>query len=196
VPAGRSAVRGIVEAGVKYVKGNFLPTRQFRDLADLNAQARRWVLKAAGRRVHGTTREAPLVRFERERPLMAALPAVAPDLGVWAQATVHRDCHLQYERSLYSVPFALIGRRLWLRVTDTSVRVFDDYRLVAQHLRARQIGTRRTVREHLPPEAEAFFLHDRTGASSRPGGSVPPAPSSSSRCWPTGSSSVCGPLRR
>jgi hypothetical protein len=153
--------KGIVEAGVKYVKGNFLPTRQFRDLADLNAQARRWVLEAAGRRVHSTTREALLVRFERERPLMAALPAVAPDLGVWAQATVHRDCHLQYERSLYSVPFALIGRRLWLRVTDTSVSVFDDYRLVAQHLRARQIGTRRTVREHLPPEAQAFFVHDR-----------------------------------
>jgi transposase len=35
--------KGIVEAGVKYVKGNFLPTRSFRDLADLNAQARLWV---------------------------------------------------------------------------------------------------------------------------------------------------------
>ena len=30
--------KGIVEAGVKYVKGNFLPLREFRDLADLNAQ--------------------------------------------------------------------------------------------------------------------------------------------------------------
>ena len=32
--------KGIVEAGVKYVKRNFLPLREFRDLADLNAQAR------------------------------------------------------------------------------------------------------------------------------------------------------------
>ena len=38
--------KGVVEAGVKYVKGNFLPTRQFRDLADLNAQARTWVMHA------------------------------------------------------------------------------------------------------------------------------------------------------
>ena len=153
--------KGIVEAGVKYVKGNFLPTRTFRDLADLNAQARRWVLEVAGLRIHGTTREAPLVRFERERPLMQPLPPIPPDLGVWAQATVHRDCHLQHERSLYSVPFTLIGRRLWLRATDTSVSVFEDYRLVAQHLRAREAGTRRTVREHLPPEAQSFFLRDR-----------------------------------
>ena len=40
--------KGIVESGVKYVKGNFLPTRRFRDLADLNAQVRTWVLEEAG----------------------------------------------------------------------------------------------------------------------------------------------------
>lgn len=153
--------KGIVESGVKYVKGNFLPTRTFRDLTDLNAQARTWVMERAGRRVHGTTREPPLERFERERPLMRPLPAVAPDLGVWGQVRVHRDCHVQFERSLYSVPFALVGRTVWLRATDTSVSLFEDYRLVAQHLRARQPGTRRTVREHLPPQAQTYFLHDR-----------------------------------
>jgi transposase len=153
--------KGIVEAGVKYVKGNFLPARAFRDLADLNAQARVWVLEVAGVRIHGTTREAPLERFARERPLLAPLPPIAPDLGVWAEAGLHRDCHLQFDKSLYSAPFTLIGRRLWLRATDTSVSIFEDYRLVAQHLRATVPGTRRTVREHLPPEAQAYLLRDR-----------------------------------
>jgi transposase len=153
--------KGIVEAGVKYVKGNFLPLREFRDLADLNAQARRWVLEEAGLRVHGTTREPPLERFARERALLQPLPPIAPDLGVWAAARLHRDGHLQFDQSLYSAPFTLIGRRLWLRVTDTSVAIFEDYRLVAQHLRATRPGTRRTVREHLPPDAQAYFLRDR-----------------------------------
>lgn len=153
--------KGIVEAGVKYVKGNFLPTRTFRDLADLNAQARGWTLEVAGLRVHGTTREPPLERFARERPLLKPLPSIAPDLGVWAAARLHRDCHLQFDKSLYSAPFTLIGQRLWLRATDTSVSIFEDYRLVAQHLRATRPGTRRTVREHLPPEAQAYFLRDR-----------------------------------
>jgi transposase len=35
--------KGIVESGVKYLKANFLPTRTFRDLTDLNVQARAWV---------------------------------------------------------------------------------------------------------------------------------------------------------
>jgi hypothetical protein len=150
-----------VEAGVKYVKGNFLPTRTFRDLTDLNTQAWQWVMNQAGERIHGTTREKPLERFVLERPLMRPLPPIAPDLGVWTQVSVHRDCHVQFEKSLYSVPFALVGKRLWLKATDTTVTVFEDYRLVATHLRARVIGTRRTVREHLPPEAQAFFAHDR-----------------------------------
>jgi hypothetical protein len=58
----------------------------------------------AGLRIHGTTRERPLERFELERPLMQPLPRIAPDLGVWTQVTVHRDCHVQYEKSLYSCP--------------------------------------------------------------------------------------------
>lgn len=85
------AKKGIVEAGVKYVKRNFLPTPTFRDLPDLNAQARQWVMNEAGMRINGTTRERPLERFERERPLKQPLPQIAPDLGVWTQVSVHRD---------------------------------------------------------------------------------------------------------
>ena len=86
-----------VESGVKYVKGNFLPTRTFRDLADLNAQARSWVMTEAGVRVHGTTREQPLVLFEAERALLRRLPPIAPDLGTWHRVVLHRDCHVQCE---------------------------------------------------------------------------------------------------
>jgi transposase len=75
--------KGIVEAGVKYVKGNFLPTRSFRDMADLNAQVRDWVLQVAGQRTHGTTRIKPLESFAVERALLLPLPAVPPDLGTW-----------------------------------------------------------------------------------------------------------------
>jgi hypothetical protein len=96
-PPADPAKKGVVERGVGYVKGNFLPTRAFRDLADLNAQARRWVLEEAGVRVHGTTREQPLALFELEKALLRPLPPIAPDLGTWTRARVHRDCHVQFE---------------------------------------------------------------------------------------------------
>lgn len=153
--------KGIVESGVKYVKGNFLPTRTFRDLADLNTEARAWVIGVAGSRTHGTTRERPLARFALEKPLLRPLPVVAPDLGSWHAVLCHRDCHVQHERILYSVPYLLVGKRLWLRATDTVVSVFEDFRLVATHPRGRKPGERFTVRDHLPPQAQAFFAQDR-----------------------------------
>lgn len=84
------------------MKGDFLPTLSFRDLIDLNVHARKWVLKEAGLRIHGTNRVLPL-------------PEVPPDLGIWHAVTVHRDCHVSFESALYSVPFALVGKTLWLR---------------------------------------------------------------------------------
>jgi transposase len=153
--------KGIVESGVKYVKGNFLPTRTFRDMADLNAQARQWVLHEAGTRVHGTTREQPLVLYALERPLMRRLPAVAPDLGTWHRVVLHRDCHVQHDRAFYSAPFTLAGKTLWLRATDTVIALYEDYRHLATHLRALRPGQRVTVADHMPPEARAFFERDR-----------------------------------
>jgi hypothetical protein len=160
-PPADPAKKGIVESGVKYVKGNFLPTRSFRDLADLNAQARCWVMTEAGVRIHGTTRAQPLAQFALEKPLLRPLPAIAPDLGTWTGVSVHRDCHVQFDRCYYSVPFTLIGQALWLRATDAAVAIYQDYRQVAMHPRGRKPGQRFTVRDHLPPEAQAFFAHDR-----------------------------------
>ena len=153
--------KGIVESGVKYLKANFLPTRTFRDLTDLNAQARQWVMHEAGVRTHGTTREQPLVLFAAERPLLKALPAIAPDLGSWHRVVVHRDCHVQHDRVFYSVPFALAGKTLWLRASDTIVAIHEDWRHVVTHARARRAGARVTLRDHLPPAARAFFERDR-----------------------------------
>jgi len=161
--------KGIVEAGVKYVKGNFLPTRSFRDLADLNAQVRVWVMDEAGQRVHGTTRVRPLALFELERAWLQPLPAVAPDLGSWHRVSVHRDCHVQFERVLYSAPFTLAGKTLWLRATDAAVALFDDFRHVVTHPRGRRPGERITVRDHLPPHAQAFFAHDRAWCAAQAG---------------------------
>lgn len=93
---------------------------------------------------------------------MRALPAIAPDLGTWAKVILHRDCHAKFDYALYSAPFTLVGQTLWLRATDTAVSIFQDYRLVAAHLRCRYRGQRRTVLDHLPPDAREFFRRDRS----------------------------------
>jgi transposase len=151
--------KGIVESGIKYVKRRFTPLRDFRDLADGNRQLCDWVLGEAGTRCHGTTREQPLRRFaDTEKALLQPLPAIAPELAVWAQASVHRDGHVQFERALYSVPFRLIGQRLWLKATSGLVSLYQAHQPVATHPRATVAGQRLTQRDHLPPEALAWSL--------------------------------------
>ncbi len=118
-------------------------------------------MEEAGRRIHGTTRGVPLDLFVVEQPLLRALPPIAPDLGSWHRVVVHRDCHVAHDRCLYSVPFALVGKTLWLRMTDGAVTVYQDYRLVATHPRQRRPGARSTVRDHLPLAAQHFLSHDR-----------------------------------
>ena len=151
--------KGIVESGVKYVKRNFLPLREFRDLADANRQLQEWVLGTAGTRNHGTTREQPLARFATERSLLIALPAHPPEVATWARVTVHRDAHVQFEKTLYSVPFRLMGQQLWLRATDQLIQIYREQERVATHVRTSS-HRRSTVRDHLPPDALAWAMAD------------------------------------
>lgn len=153
--------KGIVEAGVKYVKRAFLPLREFRGLADANRQVQAWVMSDAGNRIHGTTREAPLKRYaDVEKSLLAALPDVPPQLASWAKVKVHRDAHVQHRQGYYSVPFRLVGQALWLKATDTMVQLYREHELVSTHARLLHPGDRSTVADHLPPEAQAWQSQD------------------------------------
>lgn len=160
-PPGDAKKKGRVESGVKYVKGNFLPLRDFRSLADANMQLQRWVLGTAGNRIHGTTKERPLSRFAQvERHLLTPLPDVPPQLATWASVKLHGNCHVQFEKAYYSAPFRLVHRQLWLRATEKTVEIFHEHQLVAVHPRLRRPGARSTVEEHLPPEAIAYKMRD------------------------------------
>ena len=153
--------KGRVEAGVKYLKRGFLPLREFRTLADANNQLQQWILGEAGNRIHGTTRKRPLTMFaETERHLLQPLPDKPPECAQWAQAKLHGDCHVRFANCLYSAPFRLSGKSLWLKATDTTMRIFYNYQLVACHPRLTQPGARSTVDDHLPPNAVAYKMRD------------------------------------
>lgn len=160
LPPRSPQMKGRVESGIKYLKKNFLPLREFRDLTDANRQLQAWILEEAGNRIHGSTHEKPLVRFAIEQPLFKPLPAVVPELAEWAKVKVHRDCHVQFEKGLYSVPFKLIGQPLWLKATPVTVRIYREHELVAVHPRLHRPGVRSTQDDHLPPEAIAWKMRD------------------------------------
>ena len=146
---------------MKVVKRSFVPLRHFRDIRDANRQLQAWILGPAGNRIHGTTHARPLTRFANtEREFLKPLPAHPPEHAAWAKVKVHGDCHVQFEKCRYSVPYALVRQQLWLRASPATVRIYQDQKMVAVHPRKNTPGARSTVKKHLPPEARAFLMRD------------------------------------
>ena len=73
--------KGKVERPIGYVRQGFFYGREFVSDEDLNDQALHWLETVANVRVHGTLKEVPLDRFERERFLLGSL-AERPYSGV------------------------------------------------------------------------------------------------------------------
>lgn len=153
--------KGIVESGVKYVKRNFLPLLEARNFNDLNRQAHNWVMGTAGNRIHGTTKQRPLSSFtEIEKDFLRPLPDVAPEAASWTRAKLHGNCHVQFEKCYYSAPFKLVHQTMWLKSTEKTLQIYHENMLVAAHQRLTRPGQRSTVRDHLPPEAQAYLMAD------------------------------------
>lgn len=145
--------KGKVESGVHYVKRNFLGGREAGCIRQANSDVRHWCLTTAGQREHGTTHEAPLVRFEQsERARLRPLPASDYDLAVWKLVKLGRDCYINFENAYYSAPFRLIGQQLRVRGGSKRVCIYTQaFELVSTHERASRAGERATHQDHLPP---------------------------------------------
>jgi len=63
----RAQTKGKVERPVSYVRSSFFYGRTFTSDADLDAQAQHWLDTVANVRIHGTLKERPLDRLEREQ---------------------------------------------------------------------------------------------------------------------------------
>lgn len=147
----RARTKGKDERGVGYVKRNAIAGHNFDSLEELHAHLARWMREVADVRVHGTTAEPPIERFERdERRALAPLAAKAPFLQVRELSRrVHTDACVEVDTNRYSVPWKLIGESVTVVVAEQQVRVLYAGREVACH--AQNAGRRTSVieRSHL-----------------------------------------------
>lgn len=130
----RAQTKGKVESGVKYLKRNFLPGRTFVDEVDLNEQLQQWATEIADQRIHGTTHEQPIVRFQREAP--ALIPTASQPsfwLGMRATRVVADDYLVSYQTNRYSVPFHLIGQRVEIERQGEQLVFYHRGEPVASH---------------------------------------------------------------
>jgi len=74
----RAKTKGKVERPIRYVRENFFYGRELVSDDDLDAQLTRWLESVANARIHGTTGEIPLERFEREERAVLGPLALRP----------------------------------------------------------------------------------------------------------------------
>jgi transposase len=153
----------VEQGGVHYVKRNFLGGREATAITQANQDVLVWCQTTAGLRIHGTTKEKPLERFEEiEKEILSPLPKSPYDLAVWKHVKVYRDCYVAFDQAFYSVPYRLYPGKVWVCGGSRQVRIFDEqYNLKATHERATQPGQRLTHLDHLPPTKVPGLIQDR-----------------------------------
>src|SRR5437870_12948215 len=114
----------------------------------------------AGRRLHGITRQRPLMVFEAvELAVFQPLRAGRFETPQWAECIVHPDHHIQFGKALYSVPTRYVGKTVWVRGDRTLVRLYFEGEFLKTVPR-QPPGGRHTDYTDYPPELAPYAMRD------------------------------------
>ena len=128
--------------------------RTFFSLAELNAAIAELLPELNERPFQGRTESRQDFYETLERPALRPLPQDDYEYAEWRRAKPGIDYHVQVDQRFYSVPHALVGQVLDLRVTATAVEVMHKGKRVASHARHGQ-GRYSTLTEHMPKSHQA-----------------------------------------
>jgi transposase len=147
-----------VENQVAYVRENWFEGETLPGLDEARTSARQWSSEVAGTRVHGTTRRVPREVYEaEEKGHMLPAPERPFDVPKWGNATVHADHHIDFLKSLYSVPTLYLHKRVRVRADKTIVRIYFGTQLIKTHGRQLPGGRSTDVRDY-PADKSAYAL--------------------------------------
>ena len=142
--------KGLVEGKVRYVKHNALAGRadELLRFEDYLALAPYWRDQVANVRIHETTRERPLDRFQQERTLLRPLPTIPFDSDEIVPAVVSPHARIAFDGNRYSVPPQFVRRPLTVRANRDELRLLHEGQVVAQHVRSYERGQLLVLPEH------------------------------------------------
>jgi hypothetical protein len=119
------------------VKKNAIAGRCFESWSALEAHLDAWTRDVADQRVHGTTGEVPMERFQRaEAGALQSIAGVPPfEAARELVRRVQADCAIEVDGNAYSVPWRLIGESVRVLIAGECLRISHAGREVATHER-------------------------------------------------------------
>lgn len=125
--------KGKVESGVKYLRRNFMPLRSFVDIDDVQRQALDWLDTVANVRIHQTTGQRPVDRFEKVT--LRSLPQRLPDTRQTQSLLVHKDFAIRFDGNTYTAPPWTIGKSVIVKADAAFVSLYLNDKRIAVHPR-------------------------------------------------------------
>ncbi len=137
VGVARGNEKGRVERAIGYARTSFFAARTWRDLADLNAQARAWCEQVAMERrwpqdASMSVREA----FVAEQSALLALPENPFPVEERHEVVAGKTPYVRFDLNDYSIPHTRVRRTLSVLATQEDVRVLDGTEVIARHRRS------------------------------------------------------------
>lgn len=132
-----------------------LRDRQFATLGELNAAIMERLDEYNARPFQKREGSRKLVFEEVERPMLAPLPATPFEVCDWVYGRkVNLNFHVVYGTNRYSAPYRLVGKKVDLKVTESTVEIYHGGERVATHPRIPDFARYKlqTDRSHMPPE--------------------------------------------
>jgi len=161
-PRDKAKVEVAVQIAQRWILAR-LRHETFFSLAELNERIRELLQELNDRpmkRLGGKTRRQ---LFEAlDKPALSALPSDRFEYCDWARAKVHGDHHIQVDKHVYSVPYALVHEVVDVRLTATALEVFHQGIRVASHARSYVPYGATTHPDHRPPHHRAWAEADPT----------------------------------
>jgi transposase len=133
----RGNEKGRVERSIRYIRENFFEAREWKDLDDLNAQAREWCLTEAMERpwkmgVAKTVGEA----FLEEKVALMKLPPTPFPCYTRELAKVGKTSYARFDTNDYSVPAEFTKKEVSILADTSTVRILNERQeVVATHTR-------------------------------------------------------------
>ena len=148
------------EAGVLLVERWILAAlrkQTFFNIGELNQAIRELLTKLNSRRFRKMS-GSRLQLFEQiDRPALSPLPVERFTFAKWKWSRVSNDYHVELEQHYYSVPAALVGRKVEIRYTADTVEVLHKGVRVASHARSKEAGGATTIEGHRPESHRRYL---------------------------------------
>lgn len=122
--------KGKVEAGVKYVKGDFFYGEEFDDFRTLQSDLDAWLKEVANVRIHGSTHKVPQAVFAQEEQVHLKnylSPQSLYDQQNIMTRQVDKTSLISYRSNKYSVPMEYQQNTVVIEVVDHQIKIYDLY---------------------------------------------------------------------